>query len=173
MLEAGAHIGFVGGSDSHQANPGSSLEEPGPYRTLQYRSGLAAVWARDLTREALWEAFFARRVYATSYTRTILRLSVNGVSMGEIGTAEYPREIRAFVAAPTFINQVELIRNGEAIGANPEGGHRKMPADVEGEIVFTDESPSGRPEDCYYLRVTIHGTERVWSSPVWITNGRT
>jgi hypothetical protein len=170
MLNAGAHIGFVGGSDSHQANPGSSLEDPGPYRTLQYRSGLAAVWARDLTREALWEAFFARRVYATSYTRTILRLSVNGVSMGGIGAAEYPREIRAFVASPAFINHVELLKNGEVVGTNPEGGHRKMPSDVEGEIVFADDSPSGRSEDCYYLRVTIHGAERVWSSPVWLTN---
>ncbi|MFC1672344.1 DUF3604 domain-containing protein, partial [Planctomycetota bacterium] len=170
MLNDGAHIGFVGGSDSHQANPGSSMTDPGPYRTLQYRSGLAAVWARELTREALWEAFFARRIYATSYTRTILRISVNDVFMGEIGSAEYPREIRAFVAAPTFVNHVELIKNGEVIGTNPDGGHRKMPADVEGEIVFNDDQPSGRNQDYYYLRVTIHGTERVWSSPVWISN---
>lgn len=169
MLEAGAHIGFVGGSDSHQANPGSSLEDPGPYRTLQYRSGLAAVWAPELTREALWEAFFARRVYATSYTRTILRLSVNGVSMGQSGSAEYPREITAFAASPGFVSHAELIRNGEVIATEPAGGHRKMPADVEGQFCFTDDRPSGRSEDCYYLRVTIHGTERVWSSPVWVS----
>jgi hypothetical protein len=170
MLEAGAHVGFVGGSDSHQANPGSSLEEPGPYKTLQYRSGLAAVWARDLTRESLWEAFFARRVYATSYTRTILRLSVNGVFMGGIGRAGYPREIRAFVAAPGFVSHVDLIKNGETVASEAASGHRVMPPDVEGDIRFEDGERSGRDEDCYYIRVTLQGTERVWSSPVWVSN---
>jgi len=168
MLEAGAHIGLVGGSDSHQANPGSSLEEPGPYRTLQYRSGLAAVWAKDLSRQSLWEAFLARRVYATSYPRVILRFWVNDIFMGQVGKAPYPRQIRVFLAAPTFVNYVQLIKNGQVIATEAGAGHRRMPADVEGEILFKDETPSDRPEDYYYLRVQLHGTERIWSSPVWV-----
>jgi hypothetical protein len=37
-------------------------------------SGLAAVWARDNTREALWDAMARKEVYATSGTRLIVRV---------------------------------------------------------------------------------------------------
>jgi len=37
-------------------------------------SGLAAVWARENTREALWDAFKRREVYATSGTRIRVRV---------------------------------------------------------------------------------------------------
>jgi Protein of unknown function (DUF3604) len=36
--------------------------------------GLAAVWARDNTREALWDAFSRKEVYATTGTRIALRV---------------------------------------------------------------------------------------------------
>ena len=171
MLEAGAHFGLVGGSDGHQANPGSSLEEPGWFRTLQYRSGLAAVWARELTREALWEAFFARRVYATTYPRVILRFQVNDLFMGAIGPAAYPRRIKIFVASPILVNYLEVIKNGRVVFMTPEQGqNHPIPPEVEGELEFVDETPSDRVEDYYYLRLTLHGSERVWSSPVWVSN---
>jgi len=37
-------------------------------------SGLAAVWARDNTREALWDAMARKEVYATSGTRLMVRV---------------------------------------------------------------------------------------------------
>ena len=37
-------------------------------------SGLAAVWARDNTREALWDAMARKEVYATSGTRLVVRV---------------------------------------------------------------------------------------------------
>jgi hypothetical protein len=37
-------------------------------------SGLAAVWARDNTREALWDAMARKEVYATTGTRLIVRV---------------------------------------------------------------------------------------------------
>jgi len=170
-LNAGLHLGFVGGSDTHQANPGSSLTEPGPYQTLQYRSGLAAVWARDLTREALWEAFFARRIYATSYPRAILRVDVNDVPMGQIGTSPYPRQVRVFLAAPTEVNSVALVKNGEVIALDAGTTTALLRDSASPEITFIDETPSSRPEDHYYVRVTLSNGERLWSSPVWVRDG--
>src|SRR3989339_1727418 len=64
LLEQGHKFGFIAGSDTHLANPGSSLIMSGPNITLQYRSGLAAVWAKELTRESLREAVFNRRTFA-------------------------------------------------------------------------------------------------------------
>ena len=37
-------------------------------------SGLAAVWATDNTREALWDAMARKEVYATSGTRLLVRI---------------------------------------------------------------------------------------------------
>ncbi|MCD6364798.1 MAG: DUF3604 domain-containing protein [Planctomycetes bacterium] len=164
MLAAGHHFGFIGGSDSHQANPGSSRSDGGPFKTLQYRSGLAAVWARELTRESIWEAIFARRCFATSYPRFVLRFQVNDLFMGQAGIAEYPRRVRIWLASPVDVNQIELIRNNETIHVFAKGGHEVA---IEGEMAFDDEEPSGRMEDFYYVRVTSRGGERAWASPIF------
>ena len=37
-------------------------------------SGLAAVWARENTREALWDAMARKEVYATTGTRLMVRV---------------------------------------------------------------------------------------------------
>ena len=51
----------------------------GPDRAKMYAretsaSGLAAVWARDNTREALWDSMARKEVYATTGTRLVVRV---------------------------------------------------------------------------------------------------
>jgi hypothetical protein len=91
-------FGFIGGTDVH--NSLTAIEEdnffgkhvnqePHPERwkhvskqgfgktryTWQYTAaGYAAVWARDNTREALWDAMMRKEVYATSGTRMTVRV---------------------------------------------------------------------------------------------------
>ena len=55
------------------------LQKPGgPDITMRHKqtlaSGLAGVWATDNTREALWDAFARKEVYATTGTRMIVRV---------------------------------------------------------------------------------------------------
>jgi hypothetical protein len=44
------------------------------YAWMTSASGLAAVWARDNTREALWDAMARKEVYATTGTRLVVRV---------------------------------------------------------------------------------------------------
>jgi hypothetical protein len=170
FLAAGHRFGFIAGSDSHQCNPGTSRQEGGPFKTLQYRSGLAAVWARALTREAIWEAIFARRCYATTYPRFVLRFRVNDLFMGQAGAAEWPRRVRIELSSPVDINEIEIVRNNEVVHIFPPTGHPPMPAEPEGVFEFVDEKPTGRAEDFYYVRVTSRSDERAWASPVFAKN---
>ena len=48
--------------------------EVGQFARQTSASGLAAVWSRDNTREALWDAMARKEVYATTGTRLTVRL---------------------------------------------------------------------------------------------------
>ena len=48
----------------------------------QVASGLAAVWAAENTREALFDAMRDRQCYATTGERILIEFSINGESMG-------------------------------------------------------------------------------------------
>jgi hypothetical protein len=93
-------FGLIGSTDSHNAIPGSREEnnflkahfvEPSADRTEHYlvkgvkpelsimvkdlsASGLAAVWARANTREAIWDAMARKEVYATTGSRLKVRV---------------------------------------------------------------------------------------------------
>ena len=180
ILARGHRFGFIASSDTNQANPGSSMEQAGPLRTLQYRGGLIAVWAQELTRESIWEAILARRVYATTYPRVIIQFSISsicsgdihgapssaGVPMGGIGKVPYPRYVKAEIASPLKINRIELIKNSKLLGAVPPSDNLRT-AYLESPALFEDTKPSGREEDYYYLRVVMNGGEIAWSSPIW------
>jgi hypothetical protein len=94
-------FGMIGSTDSHNAIPSTREEnwfgkihfvEPSPHRRDGFfiesevdpsfsirdvdlgASGLAAVWATENTREAIWDAFARREVFATSGTRLRVRV---------------------------------------------------------------------------------------------------
>lgn len=63
---AGQRLGVIASSDNHTASPGQ------PHR------GLAAVYAEDLTREAIFDAIAARHTYGTTGQRILLDFKVDG-----------------------------------------------------------------------------------------------
>jgi hypothetical protein len=163
FLEDGHRFGFIGGSDTHLANPGSPLRD-GPYATLRFRAGLAAVWAEDLTREAIWEALCARRCYATTGPKLGLRFWVGDLFMGEEGAVEGERRVRVEAHGEGPIILIEIVKNGRVIA-------RWDPHRPRLDVTFAHEAPdrAERPIDYYYARVRQHDGERAWSSPVWVS----
>ncbi len=49
--------------------------------------------------------------------------------------------------------------------------HRLVPDELaSATITLVDEEDSGRPEDCYYVRVMQENGQAAWSSPIWVVN---
>ena len=106
-LERGRKVGFIAGSDDHKGRPGAA--DPGR-STFGVYGGLTCVYAKELTREALWEAFFNRRCYATTGQRIHLRFFIDGHWMGEEFKADDAPEIKVDVLGTSPIESVDVIR---------------------------------------------------------------
>ena len=68
LLRRGHRLGIVGGSDGHKGNPGNAC--------------LVAVYAKELSRKAIFEGLRNRFCYGTTHARILLRLEINGSPMG-------------------------------------------------------------------------------------------
>lgn len=108
-MERGMRVGFVANSDDHTGRPGAAY----PIEHFSVRGGLMATWARGLTRESLWEAFHARRVYGTSGERIVLRFWSDGHPMGEEYVASGPPQLRVAAAGTCGIERVEIWRDSQ------------------------------------------------------------
>jgi hypothetical protein len=100
----GHRFGIIGSTDHHSAYPGS------------HGDGRVGVFARELTREALWEALLARRVYAATGDRIDARLFVNDAWIGESIRAPGKRRIRVAVRGSDALDRAELLKNDRIIG---------------------------------------------------------
>jgi len=174
MLLAGYRPGVIGGSDCHAGHPGHT---DWLRHTRAYWCGLAAVYARELTREALWEALLARRCYATTGPRIIVGLRAGDAWMGaEVPMAATPKQAskmgaraadgeRVFdieVVGTAPLKRVTLIKNGQPCVILPG----------EGQVLRTrvsDTSAADAPA-FYYLRVEQEDGEMAWSSPLWFVH---
>jgi hypothetical protein len=162
-LGRGLKLGFVGGSDYHQAFTGSRIQLgqfPANINAchFQYRCGYTAAWANRLDRETIYETMFGRRTYATSGGRMIIRFKINGEQMG--GTSRGgSRKIEAFAAGEGVLEKIEVVKNNEVI-------HVEEPDALWAG--FELEDGAEREEDFYYLRVKQRDGELGWSSPIWV-----
>lgn len=155
-LERGYRMGILASGDTHDGHPGR--------RGPDYPSmGIAGIWARELTRESIWEAFRAKRVYGTSGARIILEFEVDGHMMGEsFALAGYgEKEIRVEALGTGAIDLVEILENRVVIA-------REEPASPEVEILRRFPLKAGA---YYRVRLVQRDGEMAWSSPVWCDGG--
>lgn len=122
-LARGHRFGIIGSTDNHYGYPGS------------YGEGKAAVYARELTAESLWEAFQARRVYAATGDRIAVDFSVNGHMMGQTASGGTKREIAFSVRGDDFIDYVEIVKNGRVLRRfNPESSAVPSPGTLRAKV---------------------------------------
>jgi len=112
----GHRFGIVGGTDHHGAYPGS------------FGDGRMGALAESLTRESLFEAFKARRVYAATGDKIDAAMWVDDAWIGSDIRSPGKRTIRVRVRGADELDKVELIRNGRIIerffpqnNAGPDG----------------------------------------------------
>ena len=162
-LDIGYEMGFTGGTDNHVAQPGNPD-----------LGGITGVYAKELTRQAIFEALKARRTFATSGPRMTIRFEAAGAFMGE--TCRVAEDVRVAVAARALtcepIRCLEIIRNGEVVHTIEGSGG------WDARLAWTDPEPAGvtsirrrlggQRSTYYYLRVTTVNGGLGWSSPVWV-----
>lgn len=164
-LKNGRKLGMLGVGDTHDGRPGDALHEwqvePDSYKGLQ-KPGLTGIWAKDLSRESIFEALWNRRVYATTHHRTIIKFSINDFPMGSIIKASNQLEVKTEIASELLIEKVELLKEEIVL----EEIH-PIKKNVEW---IRDISQSGSEETWYYLRVSLENNNFAWVSPIWVSN---
>jgi hypothetical protein len=125
-LKRGLRVGFVANSDDHTCRPGLTY----PSNRFTTRGGYTGVYALELTREALWEALWSRRCYATTGERLILWVDVDSHMMGEEFMGDTPPKISVKVIGTAPLHEVDVKRGVETIYrhpfAKPRGGEDKL-----------------------------------------------
>lgn len=110
-FDRGFKIGFVANSDGHKCRPGASFPGAGIFGTL---GGLTCVLSETTDRDGFWEALKARRTYATSGSRIVVRASANDAAIGSDVEANHLR-IPVEVLGTAPIERVELFRGSHLV----------------------------------------------------------
>lgn len=164
-VKAGRKLGIIASTDNWGPLPG------------RYGRGLAAVWAKELTRDALWEAFAARRVYGVTGDRIKLAFHLNENPMGSILPAPSASPVFGVeVEALDTIDYIDFVRDEVIIDRVNGLGRVPEELSVGDEYLIRVEYGWGPAENVLSLppknwrgRVAVRGGELTEVTPCWIS----
>ena len=167
-LDRGYHLGAVCSTDNWGDMPG------------HYGNGRMACLAEELSRESLWKAFKARRVYGVTGDRIQIDFRIDGAVMGSVIPQRGRRRIQVRVVGSDAIDRIELLRNGRVIATHchqgtwslpPTGKRSRFKIRIEagwgprpGELDLPDRTWDGR--------FVVDGGTLLGSEPCWISSGQ-
>ena len=167
-LDRGLRVGAICSNDNWGQMPG------------HFDWGAMACLASELTRESLWEAFLARRVYGVTGDRILVDFRVNDAVMGSAITADGKRVISVSVVGQDEIDRIELLRNGRVIATHCHQGTWEMPLPGQrsrfrmrieaGWGPRLEEVPI--PDHHWQCRLTVNDGRLLGSTPCWISPGQ-
>lgn len=102
-LDEGLEFGFVASTDSHSGFPGA------------YGEGLMAALCTDNSRDAIFEAIWARRTYALTGDRIEVDFTVDGNIMGSSIESSGTVEVAFDVEGRDQMDVVEIIQDGHVV----------------------------------------------------------
>ncbi len=151
-LERGYRIGFVGSSDTQWMGTGEDY-------------GITGAYVDEVSRESIFEAIRARRVFASTGVRALVDFRVNGAFLG--AQIEAPRgsplklEVRVQGDAP--LDAVEIVKDHKVLHAVAGQGS-------SASFEYLDQSgprPDGKAS-YLYIRVRQKNDHYIWASPIWV-----
>ena len=168
-LDRGLHVGAMCSNDNWGEMPG------------HFDWGIMACLAEELTRERLWEAFLARRVYGVTGDRIVVDFRVNDAAMGSIIKARGKRSIRVNVVGQDAVDRIELLRNERVIATHCHQGAWPLPRPGQssrfrmrieaGWGPLPDEVVT--PDHHWHGELAVAGCRILGSTPCWVTPGQT
>jgi len=171
-LARGYRLGFIGSTDTHAGTPGRSIPNSDRFDWQPYKGGLAAVYAPELTREAIFKALKNRRTYGTTGVRAILDFQLNDHPMGsQIKWKELDqRRLTVRAIGTDRIRKVEIIRNNHIICCHTADDLQVEIEFIDDDILedFVTQDETSNADVFYYVRVTQVDQEMAWSSPIWL-----
>jgi hypothetical protein len=170
----GKYFGVCGGSDSHRLPAGSMLPDPGekwpnPFvpDICYHTAGLQATFAKDLTRESLYNGMKARHCYGTNGCRIVISFTCGDAMMGdniEIGSDQRPR-FYIKVGGTSPLREIVLwkysSKDKDWIESEKftDTGSDRWEAELEDKNFNSDA--------IYYVRAVQTDGGTGWSSPIW------
>jgi len=158
-LRKGLVLSTVAASDDHRSHPGLP------------HWGLTAVFAPELTRDAVYQALHDRRTYATTGQKILLDFRIGDTPMGQMVATNDAPVIKVSAVGTDVISRVELLchRAGDNSFSVIKAWH---PDELEFNGQFTDSEFKVR--GTYYVRLRQAAPVRdriamAWSSPIWVS----
>jgi hypothetical protein len=154
ILERGYHVAPSSDQDNHCANWGASFSN---------RTGVLIPTGTALSLDSFLDALRARRVFATEDKTAQIVLTANGHLMGERFDNGGPLTLTVDYASSSgqTAQRVQLFEG--VPGSNGTVGSVS-------ETATTTVTPSAG-EHFYYAKITQANGLRLWSAPVWVTQG--
>ncbi len=156
-LESGRRFGFVGSGDGHDGHPGLAWKGP-HYPT----GGSVAILTDDFSHAGVRDALRARRCYATSGPRILMRFAIGKSRMGGVLSAQEALDAPLFlqVLGTAGIKTVDVVMRGERVTS--------LAADGQLEFAVSATLGDLRAGDWVYARVVQVDGGMAWSSPIFI-----
>lgn len=154
ILERGYHVAPSSDQDNHCANWGASFTN---------RTGVLLSNGTALNLSNFLDALRARRVFATEDKTAQIVLTANGHVMGERFSNTGPLTLTVNYASSTG-HTVQRVQVFEGVpGSNGT-------VSTLSETATTTTTPS-TGDHFYYAKITQDDGLRLWSAPVWVTEG--
>lgn len=168
-LDRGLLLGAICSTDNWADMPG------------HHGHGVMGCWATELTRDGIWEAMDARRVYGTTGDRMELRFSIDDQPMGSVVPNHGRRRIRVDVDCCDPLDRIELLRGNQVIATYNHQGTWQLPrAGQRSRFKLRVEAGWGLPANVIELppqewtgSLRIEGGRFLGYTTAWLSPGQT